>query len=487
MWHFNQKLESQLGCLEQMCLLNSFLFQQIYFKIWQSSCKECKTQTKCIECENLTRYFDLRQFEVSMQNQILRYVSINLQDIYHQNQLILEFQIILINVFVQMVIMILGLRCIKNAIYFSLYCKTCQITSTKFASFNQTQYFRLLNKNQCICQHRYYNNNSLICESNVPIKVLRVKGQEIIAYIVIIIKIELINLFLINILVQLVSIQMKMKIVKKCRSNCIWKDGYFYDGIQVDCQKCCTRCKFCQNFSINCLTCFCNLRDTLPIRNCILGSFEKSFQNCGLNQINIILACEIYVQLVKRPLQIFYHVKRKIHSTLFIMQLLMYNMQRLLIKLSKGDLCYGLCKTCNLDGFLSCNGNRILSPEMSCDQPKNSVSHSNTSWCSTFEVAVVDARFSDDLLSVSVKFDFSLNPSFFTTQFQDNICQKILGNQKYLLIGKNPICYVDPDDDKVRNNFIFYKKLIIKVRLKVKFIQGGIKSYFTWIQWKWGS
>jgi len=43
----------------------------------------------------------------------------------------------------------------------------------------------------------------------------------------------------------------------------------------------------------------------------------------------------------------------------------------------------------------------------------------------------MDAKFSDDLLSISVKFDFPLNPSFFTTQFEDNICLKILDYQTY--------------------------------------------------------
>ncbi|CAD8130701.1 unnamed protein product [Paramecium sonneborni] len=50
---------------------------------------------------------------------------------------------------------------------------------------------------------------------------------------------------------------------------------------------------------------------------------------------------------------------------------------------------------------------------MTCDQPPNSICHTYTPQSSTCEVVVVQARFSDDLLSVIIKFDFPLNLHIF--------------------------------------------------------------------------
>ncbi|CAD8189326.1 unnamed protein product [Paramecium pentaurelia] len=404
----------------------------------------------------------------------------------------------------------------------NLYCNTCYITSTKCTSCNLTKFFRLLNLNECICQNGYYDNGSLICEkcSN---QCLTCKGKR--DYCTscdlnqnridqsVINKCPCSSGFYENEYENCQKCHLKCQTCNQSKENCIncsysitsnrqsisqnciCKDGYFDDGIQLDCQKCSTRCKYCLESSTHCLTCFSNLRDTPPICNCKLGFFENSAQNCEQCE-NQCLTCEKTPanclickegRLSKQCLcQDGYYVGGQPLCIQCDFQCKICKDSSLNCLICEGDrinipkcecpegfyddlqnescqVCYGLCKTCNVDGCLSCNGNRILSPEMSCDQPPNSVSHPDTPWCSTCEVAVVDVRFSDDLLSILVKFDFLLNPSFFTTQFQDNVCLKILDYQTYQLLGKNPICYVDPDDDTI---------LIMKVGQQVKIIPG---------------
>lgn len=64
----------------------------------------------------------------------------------------------------------------------------------------------------------------------------------------------------------------------------------------------------------------------------------------------------------------------------------------------------------------------MLSDERTCDCPLDSISHTDTPWCSSIliylifiacEVAILNIRFSDDLLLIKVIFDFSLNPNYF--------------------------------------------------------------------------
>ncbi|CAD8201720.1 unnamed protein product [Paramecium pentaurelia] len=401
----------------------------------------------------------------------------------------------------------------------NLYCKTCQIISTKCTSCNQTQHFRLLNKNQCICQNGYYKNNSSICEQ-CSYLCLTCEGRR-----------DYCKSYDLN------QNRIDQSVINKCSCS-----NGFYSDENENCQKCHPKCQTCNQSKENCITCsYSKISNRQSIcQNCICkdGYFDDGIQWIVKNVVQVasfvkilrlivqlVLAIreihllfvianlnflkiffrivnpvKINVQLVKRHLQIVYHVKKQdppnfVYVKMGIMKVdsLYYDFQCKTCKDSsvnclccKGDriniprcgcpygfyddllnvfcqVCDGLCKKCNLDGCLSYNGIRILSPEMSCDQPQNSVSHPDTAWCSTCEVAVVDVRFSDDLLSISVKFAFPLNPSFFTTQIQDNICLKILDFQTYQLLGKNPICYVDPDDDT---------KLIKKVGQQVMIIPG---------------
>ncbi|CAD8114389.1 unnamed protein product [Paramecium sonneborni] len=401
-------------------------------------------------------------------------------------------------------------------------CKTCQMSSTKCFSCFETQHFRQLSFNQCICQNGYYDNGQLICEkcsnqcytcsgkrdncTSCDINQNRL-DQSIIK------KCPCLSGFYQDnnencqkCHLQCSTCQQQSNNCMSCSTsitsnrqslskNCICKDGYYDDGTQVDCLKCSIRCKLCQNSSTNCQTCSSNLRDTPPICNCKQGFYEDSFQNCQPcenqcvtcqdNSFNCLSCkegrftqqclCEDGYYEGGQPLclQCAFQCQACKDSSL---NCLICKGDRINIPLCKCpdgfyddfinescQICDRLCKTCNIDGCLICNGNRILSSEMICDPPSDSITHINTPWCSTCTVAVIDIRFSDDLLSILVKFDFPLDHKFFVSQFQDNICLKILYEQTYKSLGKNPICYIDPNDNTI---------LILKIGQQVTIIPG---------------
>ncbi|CAD8190570.1 unnamed protein product [Paramecium octaurelia] len=384
-------------------------------------------------------------------------------------------------------------------------CLTCWKSSTQCTSCNQPQQFRLLNLNQCICQSGYYDIGQLVCQkcSN---QCLTCQGQQdfctscdIYQYRIdqsIINKCPCQQGFYqdINEICQKCHYKCQTCVQKKdnCLScvqsqtsnrlsiskNCNCKDGYYDNDMQSDCLKCSPQCKLCQNSSKNCLTCYGDLREAPPNCNCKLGYFENLLGICEPCE-NKCYSCE------KTPsnclscqegritqlciCQDGYYERGQPHCDQCSFQCKTCKDSSVNCLSCKGDrikipicscpegyyddylndscqVCNWLCQTCNLDGCLTCKANRILSPEMSCDQPPGSVSYPDTPWCSTCQVAVLKIRLSDDLLSIQVKFDFPLNPHFFTTQFQENICQKILEDQTYQLFGRNPNCYIDPND-----------------------------------------
>ncbi|CAD8187974.1 unnamed protein product [Paramecium octaurelia] len=58
-------------------------------------------------------------------------------------------------------------------------------------------------------------------------------------------------------------------------------------------------------------------------------------------------------------------------------------------------------------GYLTCNGNRIISDQMTCAQPPDSVISLQSPWCST----VMKIKFQDDpyLISPQIQISFQLN------------------------------------------------------------------------------
>ncbi|CAD8195626.1 unnamed protein product [Paramecium octaurelia] len=387
-------------------------------------------------------------------------------------------------------------------------CQTCEKTSTKCLSCNQTQNFRLLNLNQCVCQSGYYDSGQLVCQkcSN---QCLTCKGRRDFCLSCDINQNRL-DQSAINRCPCLTGFYQDInekcqKCHYKCSTcnlqsdncvtcfqsstsnrlsisqNCICKDGYYDDGLQVDCFQCSARCRICQNSSNNCLFCFGNLREAPPTCSCKIGYFENSSLNCEPcdNQCQTCdktssncLTCKEgrYTQLCicedgyfegGQPLcdKCAFQCKTCQESSINCLSCKGGRINLPLCQCPDGfyddfqndscQPCFWLCETCNLDGCLTCKANRVLSAEMSCDQPPDSVSHLDTPWCSTCKVAVLNVIFSDDLLSILVKFDFTLNPQYFTNQFQDNICLQILDDKTYKLLGKNPSCEIDHVDDTI--------------------------------------
>ncbi|CAK80488.1 unnamed protein product (macronuclear) [Paramecium tetraurelia] len=414
----------------------------------------------------------------------------------------------------------------------SPYCQTCVKTSTKCTSCNQQQHFRVLNVNQCICQNGYYDNGQVICQT-CSNQCLTCQGRKDVCTSCdtnqnridqsVINKCPCSSGFYsdenetcqkCHLKCQTCSLSQESCIScsistnsnrQSISQNCICKDGYYDDGTQIDCQKCAIRCKLCQNSSSNCLTCFSNLREGPPLCNCKIGFFENSSlscepcenqcQTCEKNSTNC-LSCKEGRSTKQCVCQDGYYEGGQPLCVQCSFSCKTCKDSQINCLSCKGDriniptcscpdgfyddyvnescqVCDGLCKTCNIDGCLTCNGNRVLTSEMTCEQPPNSVSHPDTPWCSTCQVAVIDIRFSDDLLSIQVKFDFTLNPQFFTTQFSDNVCLLILEKQTYQSLGKNPSCYIDPADDT---------KLILRVGNSPKILPGDkilfYDSYF---------
>ncbi|CAD8215008.1 unnamed protein product [Paramecium octaurelia] len=87
---------------------------------------------------------------------------------------------------------------------------------------------------------------------------------------------------------------------------------------------------------------------------------------------------------------------------------------------------------------------------MTCDPPPNSVSSLLTPWCSNCEAAVMKITLSDDLTAIIAQFDFPLSPNFFSTstQFDNNVCFNILNQTTLSKLGINPMCIIDPDNEK---------------------------------------
>ncbi|CAD8130702.1 unnamed protein product [Paramecium sonneborni] len=227
-------------------------------------CKECQTFSQCIECEDLTRYFE-------QDNMNCPY-----KDGYYENKL----EKCALNV-----LLVMNYNIIDNQIFINVFVR----------------------KGFMIMVNQFVKN--------VLINVLHVMVKEIIVQVVILIEIEQINLLQKVVLVQVVFIKMKMKIMQifidcnnkqnviqniKLVTCSISKTSKRYslsnNCTQVDYQKCSNHCKH------NCLSCFSNLRNTPFFVIANLDSLKILLKIVNLAKINVKQArnpCQ-NVQFVKK-------------------------------------------------------------------------------------------------------------------------------------------------------------------------------------------
>lgn len=175
-------------------------------------------------------------------------------------------------------------------------------------------------------------------------------------------------------------------------TNCLCATGFFDDGRSLNCKPCDFSCATCSVSATKCDTCKGN-RVNKPACDCPANTYEASPRqnNC-----------------VTSP------------------------------------TCGITCATCDLNGCLTCAGNRYGPIRGVCECPRqdNGVSRLilNTPLCSTCQQAVLDAKFADELVSVIVDFagplalsDSSLNNSF-------DLCDRVLDSAFKAKIGVSPSC-----------------------------------------------
>ncbi|CAK88624.1 unnamed protein product (macronuclear) [Paramecium tetraurelia] len=388
----------------------------------------------------------------------------------------------------------------------SQICLTCQTNSTKCYSC-YPNHLRVLNQNSCTCIPGYYDNGQLICEKcSNSCKTCKSQRDYCTSCDVdqsrldqsIIHKCPCISNFYQDTNGTCQKCHIKCSGCVNERNNCVsckyvqgsnrltisnqcnCKDGYYDDDIQIICKKCNTRCITCENDPNNCLKCQSNLRIDPPDCHCMNGYFETDQLNCE--------PCEIQCDTCQTRASNCVTCKQgRLNKTCdcedgyfeggqpeciicdFQCQTCaIYSSNCLACKGDRFEIpfcrcqdgyfddfeslnclkCDYTCKTCTLNECLQCNGNRILSDQMTCEPPENSVSSLLTPWCSNCEVAVVKIQLSDDLTTIIIHFDFPLNPNFFSNYLESNTCFIILNQTTLTKLGMNPQCNIDPVNDK---------------------------------------
>ncbi|CAD8161586.1 unnamed protein product [Paramecium octaurelia] len=385
-------------------------------------------------------------------------------------------------------------------------CQICKTSSTKcYACY--PNHLRVLNQNSCTCFPGYFDNGQLICEKcSNACKTCKSQRDYCTSCDVdqgrldqsIIHKCPCVSNFYQdpnetcqkchikcsgcvnerNNCVSCKYVQGSNRLTISSQCNC--KDGYYDDDLQIICKKCNNRCKTCESTPNHCLKCLSNLRIDPPDCSCMNGYFENDYQSCEPCEIQCdtcqTLASNCVTSKVGRINKTcdcedgyFEGGQPECIKCGFQCQTCAYYAGNCLA--CKGDRfeipfcrcqdgyyddfqslnclkCDYTCKTCTLEECLSCNGNRILSDQMTCDPPPNSISSLLTPWCSNCEVAVMKINLSDDLTTIIVHFDFPLNPHFFTSQLESNACFNILNQTTLSKLGVNPQCYIDPKNKR---------------------------------------
>ncbi|CAK74559.1 unnamed protein product (macronuclear) [Paramecium tetraurelia] len=504
----NLTLNDQNRCVCKSGFFFNLITQQC--EACHVSCSECLIQTQCLTCELITRYLDNDTSQCVCKNGFYEANQKQCLQCHSSCKTCQVQSNLMSNLFLQMNTCPcidgyydVGIEICQKC---SDICKTCQTNSTKCYSCYPNHH-RVLNQNTCTCSPGYFDNGQQLCEkcsnscqtcknqrdycTSCDVNQSRL-DQSIIH------KCPCVSDFYQD------SNETCQKCHIKCsgcayeRDNCLsckfvygsnrltisnqcnCKDGYYDDNIQIICKKCNNRCKTCENDSNNCLSCLGNLKINPPNCFCMNGYFETDQLNCEPcdikcdtcktqasncitcreGRINEKCDCEEGYYDGEQPLclECDFQCQTCSKSANNCLTCKGDRSQIPLCRCQDGYYddfqslnclkCGYTCKTCTLDKCLSCNGNRILSDEMSCDPPPNSVSSLLTPWCSNCEVAVLKIYLSDDLKSILVLFDFPINPNFFSSYLTSNACFNILKQTTLSKLGMNPQCNIDPNNTK---------------------------------------
>ncbi|CAD8106981.1 unnamed protein product [Paramecium primaurelia] len=385
-------------------------------------------------------------------------------------------------------------------------CKTCQTSSTKCTSCYESEQHRILQLDQCTCQHGYFNSGSLICEKcSNSCQTCEIQSNFCTSCDVNQKRID--NSIQKKCPCITGFYEDQNQICQKCHIKCYdciytnetciscnyqvnshryslsyqcnCKDGYYDDGTQIQCQKCSYQCKLCQNNSNNCLICNNNFRQNPPLCKCINGYFEDEQLTCQpcehhcstcISNPTNCLSCKPDRFGPNCECSDGYFEAGLINCVQCQFQCLTCSQDSYNCTSCKGDRiqepickcpngyyddyinescqqCHQTCDSCDINGCISCNGNRILSQEMTCDSPPNSVCYQDTPWCSNCIVAVLNIYFSDELDSLIILFDFSLDGKIFQSYSLSNKCEQIFEIISIDKFGRNPICLINPSNN----------------------------------------
>ncbi|CAD8194869.1 unnamed protein product [Paramecium octaurelia] len=386
-------------------------------------------------------------------------------------------------------------------------CKTCQFSPSNCLKCFEVEQNRLYQDNKCLCKPGYFEQNTEIC-SKCSSECLTCKGSanlctscDIDAKRIdqsIIHKCPCISGFYqdqeyicqkchikcqscVNQSDKCLSCNFALNANRKPLSGqCDCKEGYFDDGTQIQCQKCNFNCKTCVLSANNCQICQNKLRTNPPTCNCIDGYYEDEQFTCQIcsTQCN---TCEFEPSnsLTCKPGRIDKDCKcidgyfeiGQIICQQCAHQCATCHFDPLNCKTCRGNRiqepfcicqtgyfddqlnencqkCDSTCLECNVNGCQSCFGNRLLNDENDCIPPPNSISYETTPWCSTCQVAIVNAFLSDDLSNIIIHFDFPLNPKSFTSQLENNKCYQLFELVSMQTFGYNPTCFINSQDNQ---------------------------------------
>ncbi|KAM3143282.1 hypothetical protein pb186bvf_004614 [Paramecium bursaria] len=98
--------------------------------------------------------------------------------------------------------------------------------------------------------------------------------------------------------------------------------------------------------------------------------------------------------------------------------------------------CPAQCLTCQQDGLCTqCEANRINSPQCDCPTPGVSRTYLGIAWCTSCDLGVAFIQFSNDLTQLIIDFGYPL-------QNKQIICDQLFTNEIYLQLGAAPTCQV---------------------------------------------
>ncbi|CAD8210795.1 unnamed protein product [Paramecium pentaurelia] len=329
------------------------------------------------------------------------------------------------------------------------YCTTCDINSKRVDQ-------SIIHK--CPCMSGFYQDQDQICQK------CHIKCQTCL-----------------NQSNQCLSCNFQLNSNRKSLSDqCNCKDGYYDDGTQLQCQLCSFQCKTCQIKANNCQICQNSLRINPPICNCSDGYYEdeqlicqicaSKCNTCILEPSNCLTCKPGRFDHDCKCFAGYFEIGQELCQQCQF-QCATCDLNSLNCKTCKGDRlqepqcicqsgyfddhinencqkCDSTCLECNINGCLSCNANRILNEEMNCIPPPNSIWYDNTPWCSTCQVAVVNAYLSDDISKIIIHFDFPLNPNHFNQYFEINKCLQIFESKSSQSFGQNSVCYLNPENEQ---------------------------------------